>query len=85
MRGLRFWGLDVANTTYTSPTINTPAKRERAYTDLAVLAQHCAAGTGDYDGINIVSVSIDLITTRIITIIVTNPLPARQLARFALT
>lgn len=69
-------------TTYVSPPINTAAKRARAYADLAVLAQHCAAGTGDYDSVDIVSIDL---SSGSLTIVVTNPLPAKQLARYALT
>jgi len=74
----------MAITTYTSPPVNTPAKRTRAYFDMEVFIQHLGAGTGDYVGIDLVSIAVDAVT-HIVTIVVSNPIPARQLARYNLT
>lgn len=76
----------MAATTYTSPVLNTAAKQIRAMEDVAILAQHLAdavrAGAGDYVGISFTSATV---TLGILTVVLTNPLPARQLARFSWT
>lgn len=77
----------MANTTYVSVVINTPAKKVQAYDALAILIQHiqftAATGLGAYT-MDLVSVVFDQIT-KIITVILTDPLPTGQVARYGLT
>lgn len=74
----------MANTTYVSPVINTPAKKVAAYAALSVLIAHIQAGTGGYT-MDLLSAVFDQVT-RIITIVLTNPLPSQvQIDRYNLT
>lgn len=75
------------NTTYVSVAINTPAKKVQAYDALAILIQHIqfttATGLGLYT-MDLISVVFDQIT-KIITVILSDPLPAGQVTRYGLT
>lgn len=74
----------MAAATYVSPVINTAAKRDTAYDDLATLIQHIRLGTGGYT-MDLTSVVLDQVT-HLITIILTAPLPNQvQVDRYHLT
>jgi len=74
----------MANTTYVSPVVNTPAKVKAAYAALSVLIAHIQAGTGGYT-MDLLSVIFDQVT-KIITIVLTGPLPSQaQVDRYNLT
>lgn len=73
----------MAQTTYTSPVINTPAKKAAAYESLTVLIFHIRAGTGGYT-MDLLSVVFSQVT-QIITVVTTDPIPVGQLPRYNLT
>lgn len=71
-------------TVYQSPVINTAPKRLTAYNDLIVFLSHLLAATGGYSG-DIVSIDFGVTAANIVTLSVTQPIPAGQLARYNLT
>lgn len=78
----------MAQTTYQSPVINTTPKEVAALDALAILTHHIRDGingTGAYTNIHLLSAVFDQGGTNRITIILTNPLPADQVARYNLT
>lgn len=74
----------MANSVYQSPVINTQPKRVTAYTSLIVFLRHLLAGTGGYAG-DFVSIDNGQTTANIVTLVVTQPIPAPQLSRYSLT
>lgn len=77
----------MANTTYVSPVINAGNKLI-AYNAVSILIDHIVqnqtSGTGLYQ-MDLLSVIHDTGGTNRIQIILTNPLPAGQVARYNLT
>ena len=71
-------------TTYVSPTISTQAQKALAIRKAAELLEHLAAGTGGYT-MDLVSIVPDLVVAHNVTIILTDALPAGQVARYNLT
>lgn len=74
----------MANQTYVSPVINTQPKRTAAYDALMVLIGHLKSQTGGYT-MDIVSIDFGVTTPQVITLTLTAPLPAGQVARYNLT
>ena len=73
----------MATTIYQSVAIiDTLAKRDTAYELLASLFRHIQAGTGGYT-MDLVQADFALTTAQLITVALSNPLPAGQVTRYS--